>query len=77
MIPETSTTLLKDITAADSARWPEFVSRYRPMMVSYLKTHFPAVDADEIVQEALIAFVKADTFRNARKAAKGREKKGR
>ena len=46
------------------------------MMVSYLKTHFPAVDADEIVQEALIAFAKADTFRNAWKAAKGCEKKG-
>ena len=59
MIPETSTTLLKDITAADSARWPEFVSRYRPMMISYLKTHFPAVDADDMVQETLIALAKA------------------
>ena len=55
MIPETSTTLLKDISDSSNARWPEFVSRYRQKMVSYLKTHFPAVDADDIVQETLIA----------------------
>ena len=59
MIPETSTTLLKDISDSSSARWPEFVSRYRPMMVSYLKSHFPAVDADDMVQETLIALAKA------------------
>ena len=59
MAPETSTTLLRDIAAADSARWPEFVSCYRPMMISYLKTHFPAVDADDMVQETLIALAKA------------------
>jgi len=59
MIPETSTTLLKDISDSSNARWPEFVSRYRQMMVSYLKTHFPAVDADDIVQETLIALAKA------------------
>ena len=56
MIPETSTTLLRDISGdAENARWPEFVSRYRPMMLAYLKTHFPRVDADDIVQETLIA----------------------
>ena len=59
MTPETSTTLLRDIAAADSVRWPEFVARYRPMMISYLKTHFPAVDADDMVQETLIALAKA------------------
>ena len=60
MTPETSTTLLRDISAdADNARWPEFVSRYRPMMLAYLKTHFPSVDADDMVQETLIALAKA------------------
>lgn len=60
MIPETSTTLLRDISAdADNARWPEFVSRYRPMMQDYLKVHFPTVDADDIVQETLIALARA------------------
>jgi len=38
MIPETSTTLLRDISGnAENARWPEFVSRYRPMMLAFLK----------------------------------------
>ena len=60
MTPETSTTLLRDISAdADNARWPEFVSRYRPMMLAYLKTHFTSVDADDMVQETLIALAKA------------------
>ena len=60
MIPETSTTLLRDISAdADNARWPEFVSRYRPMMHDSLKVHFPTVDADDIVQETLVALAKA------------------
>ena len=58
MIPETSTTLLKDIADGDSARWPEFVARYRPMMLAYLKSHFPDVDADDVVQETLIALSK-------------------
>ncbi|MBQ3288781.1 MAG: sigma-70 family RNA polymerase sigma factor [Kiritimatiellae bacterium] len=55
-IPETSTTLLRDIASdAESARWGEFVARYRPMMQAYLKTHFPLLDADDIVQETLVA----------------------
>ena len=55
MTPETSTTLLRNITDADSARWPEFVSRYRPMMAAYLAAHFPRLDADDIIQETLVA----------------------
>lgn len=59
-IQSTSTTLLRDI-ASDSgnARWPEFVSRYRPMMLAYLKSRFPAVDADDIVQDTLFALSRA------------------
>ena len=60
MIPETSTTLLRDISEdAENARWPEFVSRYRPMMLAFLKARFPMVDADDMVQETLIALSKA------------------
>ena len=62
MIPETSTTLLKEISGdAENARWPEFVSRYRPMMLDYVKTHFPGLDADELVQQTLIALSNALT----------------
>ena len=60
MVPETSTTLLRDISGdAESDRWPEFVSRYRPMMLAFLKTRFPTIDADDIVQETLFALSKA------------------
>ena len=58
-IPETSTTLLRDL-AQDSrhARWGEFVARYRPMMETYMHTRFPMVDADDAIQETLIALIK-------------------
>ena len=59
-IPTTSTTLLRDL-AQDSqhARWGEFVARYRPMMEAYLRERFPFVDADDTVQETLIALIKS------------------
>ena len=55
-IPTTSTTLLRDI-ANDSqhARWGEFVARYRPMMEAYMRERFPSLDADDVIQETLIA----------------------
>ena len=57
-VPETSTTLLRDIASdAGNARWGEFVARYRPMMIAYLKANFPAMEADDIVQETLVALV--------------------
>jgi len=56
-VPETSTTLLRDM--ASDARWPEFVARYRPMMLGYLKTRFPVLDADDMVQDTLIALSRA------------------
>ena len=56
IVPETSTTLLRDISSdAENARWPEFVARYRPMMRTFLSVQFPALDADDIVQNTLIA----------------------
>ena len=54
--PTTSTTLLLDL-AQDSqhARWGEFVARYRPMMEAFLRERFPSVEADDVIQETLIA----------------------
>ena len=59
MTPETSTTLLRD-PAQDSqhARWAEFVARYRPMMDAYMRERFPFVEADDAIQETLIALIK-------------------
>ena len=58
-LPTTSTTLLRDL-AQDSqhARWGEFAQRYRPMMEAFMRERFPTVDADDAVQEALIALIK-------------------
>ena len=55
-LPTTSTTLLRNL-AQDSqhARWGEFVARYRPMMEAYLRERFPSVEADDVIQETLIA----------------------
>ena len=55
-IPTTSTTLLCDL-ANDSqhVRWGEFVARYRPMMEAYMRERFPSLDADDVIQETLIA----------------------
>ncbi len=59
-IPTTSMTLLNAISDdALSARWGEFAKRYVPPMRSYCKATFPDLDADDLVQETLIALVKA------------------
>ncbi len=59
-VPETSVTLLSDIASnSRSARWAEFVERYRPMMMGYLKAKFPLVEAEDIIQDALISLAKA------------------
>lgn len=57
-VPDTSTTLLRDVADASHARWAEFYSRYQPMMVAYLRSHFPSLDADDIIQETFVALEK-------------------
>lgn len=59
-VPSTSTTLLRDVSGdSQHARWGEFVARYRPMMEAYLRERFPFAEADEIMQETLVALVDA------------------
>ena len=58
-VPTTSTTLLRDLAAdPQHPRWTEFVARYRPVMEAYLRERFPRVDADDAIQETLLAVVK-------------------
>ena len=60
-IPTTSKTLLRTLGEnARSARWAEFVDRYRPMMETFLATHFPALvsDFDDIMQDTLLVLVR-------------------
>ena len=54
-VPETSTTLLRNVRDAEHPRWPEFVAKYRPMMEAYLNAHFPTLEADDIIQETFAA----------------------
>lgn len=59
MHPATSATLLNDLARdARHARWGEFVARYRPMMEAYMRGRFPSLDADEAIQETLIALIR-------------------
>ena len=61
-IPTTSKTLLNEIGAdARSPRWAEFVARYRPMMRAFLAVRYPSLasDADDLVQETLLALLRA------------------
>ena len=57
--PDTSTTLLRDL-AADTqyVRWTEFYNRYRPLMQEYMGNRFPNLNADEAIQDTLIALTK-------------------
>ena len=58
-VPETSTTLLRDVTDSQHARWAVFHSRYEPMMRAFMHERFPSLDADDIIQETFIALVRA------------------
>ncbi len=57
-IPKTSTTLLNELACdTQHARWGEFVTRYRPMMLSFMQERFPSLEAEEIIQDTLIALI--------------------
>ena len=58
-VPTTSTTLLRNLTDSRHSRWAEFFARYRPMMEAYMRERFPSLDADDIIQETLVALVGA------------------
>ena len=66
-VPDTSTTLLRNISSdARHCRWGEFVRRYQPMMEEYLRVHFPSLEAEDIISETLVALV--DVLKNYRYA---------
>lgn len=58
-VPETSTTLLRDVADSQHARWAVFHSRYEPMMRTFMSGRFPSLDADDIIQETFVALAKA------------------
>lgn len=59
-IPKTSITLLKDLAnGAGSARWAEFIRRYESPMRGFLRKRYPSVEADDVLQNAFVALMKA------------------
>ena len=59
VIPQTSVTLLKDLSGdATSARWTEFYNTYAGSMRAFLQARYPMVEADDVIQETLVALVK-------------------
>ena len=58
-IPKTSVMLLKAISEdSDSARWYDFYNRYHPVMEGYLRTAFPSLEADDVIQDAMLVLMK-------------------
>ena len=58
-VQDTSTTLLRDVADTQHARWAVFHSRYEPMMRAFIKSRFPSVDADDVIQETFVALARA------------------
>ena len=59
-IPDTRISILTAISKnADSTRWSEFVRAYEAPMRGFLHSRFPSLEADDVIQETLVALVKA------------------
>ena len=57
--PATSITLLKSLAnGTDNARWAEFFRIYEQPMRSFLSARFPSVDADDAIQETMVALMR-------------------
>ena len=57
--PATSITLLKNLASGtDNARWAEFFRIYEQPMRSFLSARFPSVDADDAIQETMVALMR-------------------
>ena len=57
--PQTSRRLIAALgTDLGSTRWNEFVAAYAPGLRDYAVRHFARLDADDLLQETLLAFMK-------------------
>jgi len=58
-VPVTSVSLLKVLGQdAQSPRWTEFANRYAAVIDGFLFKYFPTVEAEEVVNETLLALVR-------------------
>jgi len=59
-VPKTSITLLNDLAKGSAnVRWNEFVARYDGLMRGFLRSRFPDLEADDILQNTLVSLAKA------------------
>lgn len=59
-IPVTSVSLIKAIAAdAQSVRWTEFYRTYERPMRGFLASRYPSLEADDILQETMLALMKS------------------
>lgn len=57
-VPVTSTELLRGMADSQHASWGVFYDRYKPMMQAFMRERFPSLEADDIIQETLVALAK-------------------
>lgn len=58
-IPETSITLLNAIKSdPGSTRWAEFLRVYEAPMRAFLARNFPSLEADDVLQDTMVALMK-------------------
>lgn len=56
----TSVSLIKAIAAdAQSVRWTEFYRKYESPMRGFLAAHYPTLEADDVLQETMLALMKS------------------
>jgi len=58
-IPVTSVSLLRAISGhPESERWYEFARTYEPYLRKFVESHFPTIEADDVLQETVLALMK-------------------
>ncbi len=58
-LPVTSVSLIRNIASdPQSARWAEFYRLYEETMRAFLQQRFPSLEADDIIQETMVALAR-------------------
>ncbi len=58
-VPRTSVSLIRSLADdPQSARWTELYARYEESMRAFLRENYPTLEADDVIQETMIALAK-------------------
>ncbi|MBQ6136531.1 MAG: sigma-70 family RNA polymerase sigma factor [Kiritimatiellae bacterium] len=59
-IPATSVSLIKEVSGdAGSARWAELYAAYRGPICDFMRSKYPTLEPDDVIQESMAALAKA------------------